>query len=125
MQTLYDKLGGKVAVELAVEKFYDKVLADNRINHFFANTDMTKQKAHQRAFLTYAFGGTEHYEGRSMQEAHQNLVLYQGLNETHFQVVVEDLVATLQELGISDELIAEVGAIAASEQTKRAVLSQN
>lgn len=125
MQTLYDKLGGKAAVELAVDKFYEKVLADERINHFFAHTDMTKQKAHQRAFLTYAFGGAKQYEGRSMQEAHKNLVLYEGLNESHFQAVVENLVATLQELGISPELIAEVGAIAGSEQTKKAVLSQN
>ncbi|NJM76081.1 MAG: group 1 truncated hemoglobin, partial [Acaryochloridaceae cyanobacterium RU_4_10] len=38
MTTLYDKLGGAVTVDLAVEKFYAKVLADERVQHFFAQT---------------------------------------------------------------------------------------
>ena len=61
MQTLFERIGGKAAVDLAVDKFYDKVLADTRIQHFFDNMDMDKQREHQRAFLTYAFGGTNEY----------------------------------------------------------------
>ena len=60
MSTLYDKLGGAAAVDLAVEKFYEKVLVDERVQHFFAQTDMEAQKKHQKAFMTYAFGGTPH-----------------------------------------------------------------
>lgn len=70
MTTLFDKLGGAAAVDLAVDKFYERVLQDERINHFFAETDMVKQRAHQKAFLTYAFGGTDKYDGRYMREAH-------------------------------------------------------
>ncbi len=57
MSTLYDKLGGAAAVDLAVEKFYEKVLADEPVQHFFAHTDMRQQKQHQKAFMAYAFGG--------------------------------------------------------------------
>jgi hemoglobin len=63
MQTLFERIGGKAAVDLAVDKFYDKVLADARIQHFFDNMDMDKQRRHQRAFLTYAFGGTDKSKG--------------------------------------------------------------
>ena len=48
-QSLYEQLGGKPAVEAAVDLFYSKVLADNRINHYFANIDMGKQIGMQRA----------------------------------------------------------------------------
>jgi truncated hemoglobin YjbI len=32
---LFEQLDGQAAVEAAVDKFYDRVLADDRINHFF------------------------------------------------------------------------------------------
>lgn len=124
MVTLYDKLGGAAAVDLAVDKFYERVLNDDRIKHFFANVDMAKQRAHQKAFLTYAFGGADHYNGRYMREAHRELVETQGLSSEHFDAVAEDLMATLQELGVPAELQAEVAAIAAAPQHKRDVLNQ-
>jgi hemoglobin len=71
-------LGGAAAVDLAVEKFYEKVLADQRVQHFFAHIDMHQQKQHQKAFMTYAFGGAPHWDGRPMREAHQNLVAEMG-----------------------------------------------
>jgi hemoglobin len=124
MATLFEKLGGKPAVDAAVDKFYEKVLADDRIKHFFEGVDMNQQRQHQRAFLTYAFGGSANYDGKTLRAAHQNLVINQGLGGEHFDAVIENLVTTLKELGVSDELIAEVGAIAATPHTKREVLSQ-
>jgi hemoglobin len=123
MQTLYEKIGGQAAVDLSVDKFYDKVLDDVRIQHFFDNMDMDKQREHQRAFLTYAFGGTDKYQGRSMREAHRGLVMNRGLNEGHFRAVLENLEATLQELGVAPDLIAEVMAIAGGDQHMKDVLN--
>lgn len=122
MSALFDKLGGKEAVELAVDKFYDKVLKDDRIKHFFANTDMKKQRGHQKAFLTYAFGGMNNYTGRNMREGHKKLVEEQGLNDSHFDAVVENLATTLKEMGVSDALIQEVAAVA--ETTRNDVLNR-
>lgn len=124
MTTLFEKLGGSAAVDLAVDKFYERVLQDDRINHFFADIDMARQRAHQKAFLTYAFGGTNQYDGRQMRAAHKELVEKHGLRSEHFDAVAEDLMATLQELGIPEELQAEVAAIAAAPQHKRDVLNQ-
>ncbi len=55
MTSLYEQIGGKEAVTLAVDIFYTKVLSDNRIKHFFNDIDMNKQKKHQTMFLSYAF----------------------------------------------------------------------
>ena len=40
MNSLYERIGGKAAVEAAVDLFYKKVLADTRINMYFQNISM-------------------------------------------------------------------------------------
>jgi hemoglobin len=110
MTNLYEQIGGKEAVTLAVDIFYTKVLSDTRIKDFFKNVDMTKQKKHQTMFLSYAFGGLPHYEGKNMREAHKHLTL----TEEHFQAVAECLKATLDDLKVPQDLQNKVMAIAAS-----------
>jgi hemoglobin len=124
MTTLFEKLGGSASVELAVDKFYDRVLHDERIKHFFDGVDMDRQRAHQRRFLTYAFGGAEHYNGRQLREAHKQLVEEKGLSREHFNAVAEDLIETLKEMGVSQELIDEVAAVVAAPHNQQDVLNQ-
>ena len=124
MTTLFEQIGGTAAVDVAVDKFYERVLNDDRIKHFFADMDMTQQRAHQKAFFTYAFGGTDHYSGQNMREAHKALVEQQGLNGAHFDAVAENLMLTLDSMGVSKELQAQVASIAAAPQHKAAVLNQ-
>ena len=120
-QTLYEKIGGDAAVDAAVDIFYRKVLADDRINQFFEGVDMDKQAAKQKAFLTMAFGGPHNYTGKDMRDGHAHLVK-NGLNDSHFDAVMENLGATLKELNVPDELIAEAAAIA--ESTRNDVLGR-
>ena len=124
MKTLYEKLGGKEAVDLAVDKFYEKVLNDDRVKHFFANTDMKQQKNHQKAFMNYAFGGTDQFTGRNMREAHKDLVEKMGLTDVHFDAIAQNLIETLQELNVSQENIDEVVQIVGSVQHRNDVLNR-
>ena len=119
--SLYEQLGGQAAVEAAVDSFYRKVLADDRVSHFFVDTDMDRQIAKQKAFLTMAFGGPHNYSGRDMRSAHAPLV-QKGLNDSHVDAIIELLGATLRELGVGDHLIGEVAAIA--ESTRKDVLGR-
>ena len=119
--TLFEKLGGEAAVDAAVDIFYRKVLADYRINRFFDNVDMEKQAAKQKAFLTMAFGGPHNYTGADMRRGHAQLVKM-GLDDSHFDAVMENLGATLVELNVPAELIAEAAAIA--ESTRNDVLGK-
>jgi hemoglobin len=118
---LYDRIGGEAAVNAAVDIFYRKVLNDYRINRFFDNVDMEKQAAKQKAFLTMAFGGPNNYTGEDMRKGHAHLVKM-GLDDSHFDAVVENLGATLEELNVPQELIAEVVAIC--ETTRNDVLGR-
>lgn len=120
-QSLFEQIGGDAAVNAAVDVFYRKVLADDRINKFFTGVDMDKQAAKQKAFLTMALGGPHNYTGKDMRAGHAHLVK-QGLNDSHFDAVMENLGATLQELGVPGDLIAKAAAIA--ESTRNDVLNK-
>ena len=39
-KTLFDKLGGEKAIDIAVDLFYDRILKDKRVDHFFSHTNM-------------------------------------------------------------------------------------
>jgi hemoglobin len=119
--SLFEEIGGENAVNAAVDIFYRKVLRDARISRFFEDVDMDRQAAKQKAFLTIAFGGPSRYSGKDMRQAHAHLVA-SGLDESHFDVVVGHLAATLKELRVPDALIAQVGAIA--ETTRKDVLGR-
>ena len=119
--SLFSEIGGEGAVNAAVDIFYRKVLKDDRINRFFEGVDMDKQAAKQKAFLTMAFGGPHNYTGLDMRKGHAHLVA-KGLNNSHFDAVVENLGATLKELNVPDNLIAQVAAIA--ETTRNDVLGR-
>lgn len=112
MSNLFENIGGAPAVDAAVDLFYKKVLADDRIKHFFEGVDMAAQARHQKAFLTFAFGGMPSYPGKGMRIAHKRLVEEQGLNDGHFDAVIENLGAAMAELGVAEELIGEAAAIA-------------
>ncbi len=99
--SLFDRIGGMEAVMAATDIFYEKVLADPVISHFFAAIDMQSQTPSE-------------YRGRDLRSAHKHLVANQGLNDTHFDAVATHLVATLQELEVPQPLIDEAIAIVAS-----------
>ncbi|QPK65207.1 group 1 truncated hemoglobin [Methylomonas sp. LL1] len=111
--SLYERLGGEAAVNAAVDVFYHKVLDDYRINRFFDKTDMSKQVEHLKAFMTVAFGGPNEYTGRSLRDGHARLV-NMGLNDSHFDIVMEHFGATLQELNVPADLIGEAAALVES-----------
>lgn len=119
--SLFDELGGDAAIDAAVDLFYRKLLADERVARFFDGVDMERQKAKQRSFLTVALGGPNKYTGRGMRAVHERSVR-EGLSDMHFDVVVGHLAATLRELGVPDEKIAAAGAIV--ESTREQVLGR-
>jgi len=106
-ETLFAKIGGIEAVNAAVNIFYEKVLNDVSIRHFFENTDMNRQIAKQKAFLAYVFGAPTKYTGKNMRDAHSKLV-ERGLNHQHFERVAIHLQDTLNQLEVDLDLIHKV-----------------
>mgnify|MGYP003385805370 CR=1 FL=1 len=107
MMTVYDDIGGEAAIDVAVDIFYRKILADKRVNEFFSRVEMEGQRDKQKAFLTMAFGGPNNYTGKDLRKGHKAM----NLNEGHFNAIAELLVATLEELKVTKTSIDQIVAI--------------
>ncbi len=121
---LIDRLGGPEGVSRAVEIFYGKVLADERLAPFFEGADLGRLRAMQQAFLTMALGGDQAYEGRNLREAHASLVA-RGLNDGHFDRVMTALRQTLEDLGADEDLMIDVLTVAESTRSEVLGLSDH
>jgi hemoglobin len=98
MTSLLAELGGRGAVEAVVAGFYEKVLADARLAPFFRNVSMSRLHAHQVDFFCAVLGGADLYRGRNMVAAHVGL----DISDADFDAVAGHLMATLEELGVSE-----------------------
>lgn len=105
--TIYDEIGGEPALTAVVDAFYERLVADPDLMSYFDGRDMRRLKAHQRALVTVALGGTEEYTGRMMQPAHAGMAI------THeaFDKVLEHLEAVLLGAGVAPVTAAKVLAI--------------
>lgn len=108
-KTLYERLGGRPAIEAVVDDFVGRVAKDKRINGFFARTNIPRLKRHLADQISEAAGGPYTYRGRSMKEAHRGM----GVSDADFNALVEDLVATLDHFKVpkkeQGELLAVLG----------------
>ena len=116
--SLFERIGGAPAIAASVELFYVKQVADEKVKGFFHHIDLEKLKAHQRDFLTMAFGGPDHYTGRSLTDSHKFLFI----SDWHFDSVKKNLLDTLAELKVAKALINEVEVIV--ESTRKAIVYQ-
>lgn len=112
--SLFERLGGEGAIESAVALFYEKVTADPLTAPYFQRMDMRAQVRKQIGFMTHAFGGQAAYTGRDLRTAHKQLVQRDGLSDVHFDAVARHLQATLEELDVPRDLIAECIALVAT-----------
>ena len=116
--TLFERLGGPVTIDVAVDQFYDRIQGDPEVAAFFDRVDLRRQRAHQKAFLAMALGGPRSYRGRGMAEAHRHL----GICDHHVDLVVGHLAAVLAGLGVSPALVDEV--VAAVDGLRDTVLGR-
>lgn len=102
--TIYERLGGEVSIDVAVDRFYERVVADPELAPFFGGTDVRRLRAHQKAFLAMALGGPRRYTGRGLGEAHRHL----AIDDHHVDQVAGHLAAVLSGLGVAPDLVDEV-----------------
>ncbi|SCE94549.1 hemoglobin [Micromonospora viridifaciens] len=110
----YERIGGAASVKAAVDLFYDRVLADPAVAGYFEDVDMPQQRRHLALMLTVVLGGPNEYTGRGLAEAHQPL----RIPAAHYAIVGEQLVATLAELGVPADILADVQDVLAKAQTE-------
>ena len=100
-KSLYERLGGMPAITAVTSGLVDRILADNRINAWFAHAAASKDeavryKASLAEFVCQSVGGPCTYKGPDMVAAHKG----RGVTSGAFDAVVEDLTAVLDELKV-------------------------
>ena len=109
--SLYEVIGGVDALEVVVEDFYARVLADPELAPFFTGINMAKLKGRQVEFFTVALGGPPVYTGRPMADVHAG----RGIEGRHFAAVAGHLSEALLAAGvppeITDQIIAKVATL--------------
>ena len=108
-RSLFDRLGGLNAITTVVDTFIAKAAADTRINKKFAKTNIPRLRFHLIEQVCNVTGGPCDYTGRDMPTTHRNM----GVTDGEFDALVEDLSATLDQLGVpaaeQNELLGILG----------------
>ena len=104
--TLYQQFGEKPGITALIDTFVGNVAADNRINGFFAHTNIPHLKEMLVLQVCQGVGGPCTYPGRDMKTAHQGM----GVTEAAFNALTEDMIKAMEyhhiPLGAQNKLIA-------------------
>ena len=98
-KSVYDRLGGQPAITAVVDDFVGNVAADNRIDGFFARTDIPRLKKNLVDQICQGTGGPCMYTGRDMRTAHKGM----NITDAQFNALVEDLVKSLDKFKVPEK----------------------
>jgi hemoglobin len=102
--SLYERLGGMPAIRAVVDDLMVRILADARINQWFARAAADPEraaayKANLADLVCQATGGPCKYAGMDMVTAHQG----RGVTVEAFNSMVEDIAASLDKLKVPEK----------------------
>ena len=89
---LYTDLGGESGVVAIVDQLLSNLADDQRINHFFAETNVKRFRAKLIEQFCFLSGGPCRYTGDSMKQSHAGM----GVNPAAFNALVEDLIEAME-----------------------------
>ena len=84
---------------------YDKILTDKDLLPFFSLVDKEQMKEKQKTFFVYICGGSAAWNGGKAMVATQRTP---GFRPEHFDQVMQHIVGTLREHGISPSIISDL-----------------
>ena len=107
--SLYDRLGGLPAIRAVLDDYTERILADERVNPWFAHAVASKERAEAYTarladFISQGTGGPCRYKGGDMASVHKG----RGVTEEAFDALVEDLVAALDKFHVPEPEKAEL-----------------
>lgn len=114
-KSLYERLGGQPAIVAVTNGLVDRILADTRINKWFAHASSSPEntaayKAKLASFLCKSTGGPCEYTGADMTTVHKG----RGVTDDAFSAVAEDLSKQLDQLKVPEKEKREVMALVGS-----------
>ncbi len=94
------------ALTNAVSGFYERMLADERVAHYFRNVNLPKLRAHQRSFLVAALADPGTYNALTLEHAHLHL----GITDEQFDIAVTHLRDSLLRAGVGNDTANAIAA---------------
>ena len=93
-----------ITLTQVIDNFYDRMLDDERLAHFFAGVNLVQLRAHQRSFLLAALSGPELFNELTLATSHLAL----GLTDDDFDRAVGHLMAGMADAGVEPATVAPV-----------------
>ena len=107
--TIYAQIGGFSTVRGLVEDFYDRLLKEESLKHYFVGIDMSRLIRHQTDFVCMVMGGPVDYTGRQLRDSHKHL----SINNKDFDLVAATLKECLLDGGLEEKHVEQIiGAVA-------------
>ena len=107
--SLYDRLGGRPAIEAVIDDFLGRVSQDERINAQFAGAHLPRLRQRLVEQVCQASGGPCTYSGRDMKTVHTGM----GITGAQFDALAGHLVGALDKFKVPEkekgELLAIIG----------------
>ena len=105
--TLFETIGGNRTIQAAVQRFYDKVLADDTLRPFFEGVDVVQLRSRQSMFVSMLLGGRVVYTGKRIHAAHDK-PRKMGMTENHFNTFLTHFRESLEEVGVRPERLDHI-----------------
>ncbi|MFC0681644.1 group 1 truncated hemoglobin [Lysobacter korlensis] len=94
----------EITLTQVIENFYDRMLADERLAHFFAGVNLVHLRAHQRSFLLAALSGPELFNELTLAASHLPL----GLTDDDFDRALGHLMGAMADAGVPGTAVAPI-----------------
>lgn len=102
------KKGGENVLREAIDRFYAKQLADDRLMYFFRGVNVEIIKWHQFNLMSIAFASVpDNFSLHDLLLNRHQRLFERGLNEEYFDIVLQHFEDTLVEMDVEPELIKE------------------
>lgn len=102
--SLYDRLGGRQAINGCVTEFYTRVLADPELAPFFEGVDVEALTHMQQEFFAAALGGPPTQSGSTLADTHAG----RGIQPRHVASFTGHFIDTMLTRGLPPDAVAEV-----------------
>uniref|UniRef100_A0A7S4GMC9 Uncharacterized protein n=1 Tax=Oxyrrhis marina TaxID=2969 RepID=A0A7S4GMC9_OXYMA len=103
MDQLFQRLGGLDGVMAMIDRLYECVERDKRINIFFEGAKLQQIKRSQTDFLIMTLGGPSEFVGRSLEDIHKVL----QMTDYHLDCFMQNLSRALRDVGAEQDAVDE------------------
>lgn len=94
----------EATIDAAIDRFYDRVIADPLLKIHFEKTNLSSKKASFKTYIMALLGHSEKYKGRTIYEAH----LGRQITDLGFDYFVNYFGDALRELNVQEDRISGI-----------------